>query len=104
MVDGLNSTSALSMESPILGEGLDYVPMLEPHIVEEYCHWLRVHRLWGQLSELALQDLARSLHFLKVDAETPIYRINQPPIGLYLLKTGDVEISRQSDLNKALIR
>jgi transcriptional regulator with AAA-type ATPase domain len=104
MVYALDSTSALSIECPPLGADLDAFPLFDAKTLEECCHWLRVHRLWGNLSDLALQDLARSLHLLKIKAGTLIYQANQPTIGLYLLKSGEVEIYRLSSIGKSLIR
>lgn len=96
--------SVLTMECPPLGAGLDGLPIADKAAVEECCNWLKFHRLWGQLPDLALQDIARSLHLLKVEPRTSIYQTNQPAIGLYLLKWGAVEIYRLSSIGKSLIR
>jgi transcriptional regulator with AAA-type ATPase domain len=104
MVYGCDSTSALSIEYPTLGADLDGLPLLETHELEQCCNWLKSHRLWGQLSDLARQNLVRSLHLVTVKAATPIYQANQEAIGLYLLKSGEVEVYGLSDLGKSLIR
>lgn len=62
----------------------------------ECSNWLSFHRLWGQLSAEALQDLAQSLQVFRVDPQTLIYQEGQPATGLYLLKWGAVEIYRLS--------
>lgn len=95
---------ALTMECPPVGAGLDGLPIADTAAVEECCHWLKFHRFWGQLPDLALQDIARSLHLLKVEPRRSIYQTNQPAIGLYLLKWGAVEIYRLSSIGKSLIR
>ncbi len=87
-----------------MGAGLEGLPPLDLDVVEECGNWLRFHRLWGQLSDRALQDIARSLHLLKVEADTIIYQANQPAIGLYLMKWGAVEIYRISSIGKSQIR
>ncbi|MCU0546000.1 MAG: hypothetical protein MUE44_28180 [Oscillatoriaceae cyanobacterium Prado104] len=96
MVSTLGSPSTLPVECPPLGTGLDGLPLPDPAAVEECCNWLKFNRLWGQLPDLALQDIARSLHLLEVEPRTFIYQTNQPAIGLYLLKWGAVEIYRLS--------
>ena len=58
----------------------------------------------GLLPEPARQDLARSLHLLKVKPGTLIYREGQPSLGLYLLKWGAVEVNRLSPIGQSLIR
>ncbi|MEB3309338.1 MAG: cyclic nucleotide-binding domain-containing protein [Snowella sp.] len=104
MVSRLDSISALRSDNFPLGAGLEELPNLTENELAESKQWLKSHRLWGQLSETALQDLARSLHVLTVKAGTPIFRANQPIIGLYLIKSGEVEIYRLSALGKSLIR
>ncbi|MEH1866312.1 MAG: cyclic nucleotide-binding domain-containing protein [Nostoc sp.] len=104
MVSTLSSPSTLPVECPPLGTGLDGLPLADTSASEECCNWLRFHRFWGQLPDIALQDIARSLHPLKVEAGTLIYQTNQSAIGLYLLKWGAVEIYRLSPIGKSLIR
>ncbi|MGF1604497.1 MAG: sigma 54-interacting transcriptional regulator [Thermosynechococcaceae cyanobacterium] len=62
--------------------------------------WLSFHRLWGELKAETLWSLARSLQLLKVESGTEIYRDDQAPVGLYLLKWGSVEIYRLSPVGK----
>jgi transcriptional regulator with AAA-type ATPase domain len=103
MVSTLNSLSLSPSELP-LGEGLEGLPHPDLDATEECCNWLRFHRLWGQLPDRTLQDIARSLHLLKVEAGTIIYQANQPAIGLYLMKWGAVEIYRTSLIGRSQIR
>jgi len=84
--------------------GLEGLPPNDLALIEERCNWLRFHRLWGLLPEPARQDLARSLHLLKVKPGTLIYREGQPSLGLYLLKWGAVEVNRLSPIGQSLIR
>ncbi len=84
--------------------GLEGLPPKDFALIEACFNWLRFHRLWGQLPEPAQQDLARSLHLLKVEPGTLIYREGQPSLGLYLLKWGAVEVDRLSPIGKSLIR
>jgi hypothetical protein len=72
MVSTLNSLSLSPSELP-LGEGLEGLPHLNLDVAEECGNWLKFHRLWGQLPDRALQDIARSLHLFKVEAGTIIY-------------------------------
>ncbi len=104
MVSTLDSPSTLPIKCSPLGAGLDGLPIPDADTAEECCNWLKFHRLWGQLPDLALQDIARSLHLLKVEPGTLIYQMDQPVIGLYLLKWGAVEIYRLSPIGKSLIR
>lgn len=64
--------------------------------VRERSDWLSFHRIWGQLSQEAIDAIAQSLQPLKVEADTEIYRQEIEPVGLYFLKWGSVEIYRQS--------
>lgn len=68
--------------------------------VSECYNWLSFHRVWGELQERPLKAIARSLQLLKVEQGTEIYRENQAPVGLYLLKWGTVEIYRLSLVGK----
>lgn len=81
MVLTLDSPSALPVECPPLGAGLDDLPIPDADAAEECCNWLRFYRLWGQLPDLALQDIARSLHLLKVEPGTFIYQTDRPAIA-----------------------
>ncbi|APD47155.1 MULTISPECIES: cyclic nucleotide-binding domain-containing protein [unclassified Synechococcus] len=84
--------------------GLEGMPAQEESRIQEYSNWLQFHRLWGQLPDLARKELARSLHLLRVEAGTLIYREGQSSLGLYLLKWGAVEIQRLSPIGQSLIR
>ncbi len=94
----------VDLEDPPLGMGLEGLPDQDLALFEEWCNWLQFHRLWGQLSESVRQDLARSLHLLKVKPGTVIYREGQPAIGIYLVKWGSVEVNRLSPIGQSLIR
>jgi transcriptional regulator with AAA-type ATPase domain len=87
-----------------LGTGIEGLPKLDELAIADSSNWLKEHRLWGELPERVLQDIARSLHLLKVEAGTPIYYSDRPVIGLYLLQSGEVEIYRMSPIGKYLIR
>lgn len=102
MVSIINSPS-LSSLVPTLGAGIEGLPQLELDAESEYVNWLRFDRLWGQLGDRALQDIARSLHLFKVEAGTIIYQADQPVIGLYLMKWGAVEIYRISSIGSLAI-
>jgi transcriptional regulator with AAA-type ATPase domain len=104
MTSTINSLSLSSAKHPPLGAGLEGLPPLDLEVAEEYCNWLRFHRLWGQLPDRTLQDIARSLHLLKVAANTIVYQVDQPAIGLYLMKWGAVEIYRTSLIGRSQIR
>lgn len=104
MVSTINSLSLSSSEYLPLGAGIEGLPHLNLDVAEECGNWLKFHRLWGQLPDLTLQDIARSLHLFKVEAGTIIYQANQPAIGLYLMKWGAVEIYRVSSIGKSQIR
>jgi transcriptional regulator with AAA-type ATPase domain/ferredoxin len=104
MVSTINSLSLSASEQPSLGAGLEDLPQPDLEAETECCNWLRFHRLWGQLPDRTLQDIARSLHLFKVEAGTIIYQANQPAIGLYLMKWGAVEIYRVSSIGKSQIR
>ncbi|MGK7902491.1 MAG: sigma 54-interacting transcriptional regulator [Hormoscilla sp.] len=69
----------------------------------ECVDWLSFHRIWGQLSDDAIEAIARSLQLLKIPLETEIYRQEQSAVGLYLLKWGSVEIYRHSLVGKTHI-
>lgn len=73
-------------------------------IVSELQTWLIFHRLWGQLPPDALKAIAQSLYPFRVDAQTAIYREAQTSLGVYVVKWGSIEISRQSIIGKSLIR
>jgi len=104
MVSTINSLSLSALEHPSLGAGLEDLPQPDLEAEAECCNWLRFHRLWGQLPDRTLQDIARSLHLFKVEAGTIIYQTNQPAIGLYLMKWGAVEIYRTSLIGRSQIR
>jgi transcriptional regulator with AAA-type ATPase domain len=63
--------------------------------------WLSFHRVWGQLSDAALQGIARHILAFKTEADTCIYEQNQSPIGFYLLKWGAVELYRRSPIGRS---
>ncbi|NJM65711.1 MAG: cyclic nucleotide-binding domain-containing protein [Acaryochloris sp. RU_4_1] len=73
---------------------------VENQTISECYNWLSFHRVWGELKERPLKAIARSLQLLKVGQGTEIYRENQAPAGLYLLKWGTVEIYRLSLVGK----
>ncbi|MEA5477902.1 cyclic nucleotide-binding domain-containing protein [Pseudanabaena galeata UHCC 0370] len=104
MVSTINLLSLSASEHPSLGAGLEDLPQPDLEAEAECCNWLRFHRLWGQLPDRTLQDIARSLHLFKVEAGTIIYQTNQPAIGLYLMKWGAVEIYRTSLIGRSQIR
>lgn len=104
MISLPHSLSPVDLDHHPLGTGLEGLPADDLALIEACCNWLRFHRLWGQLPEPARQDLARSLHLLKVEPGTLIYREGQPSLGLYLLKWGAVEVNRLSPIGKSLIR
>lgn len=104
MISTINSLSLSSSKHPTLGAGLEGLPPLDLDVAEECGNWLRFHRLWGQLPDRTLQEIARSLHLFKVEAGTIIYQANQPAIGLYLMKWGAVEIYRTSLIGRSQIR
>ena len=69
----------------------------------ECSNWLSFHRVWGELHDQTLQEIAQSLQLLKVSSGTEIYREGQSPVGLYLLKWGAVEIYHLSPVGKTHI-
>ncbi|AFY48639.1 sigma-54 interacting regulator,cyclic nucleotide-binding protein [Nostoc sp. PCC 7524] len=74
------------------------------HDVADCGSWLSVHQIWGQLPPEALQAIANSFHYFRVAPQTLIYQEGQTPTGLYLLKSGKVEIFRESLIGQLLIR
>jgi transcriptional regulator with AAA-type ATPase domain len=76
----------------------------DDRVIAEYREWLGSQRIWSSLPENAMQAIARSFHSFSVIPETLIYQEGQTPIGLYLLKSGKVEIFRQSPIGKFSIR
>ena len=69
----------------------------------ECADWLSFHRVWGRLSDRAIEEIARSLKLLKTQPNTEIYRQGLEAAGLYLLKWGSVEIYRDSPIGKTHI-
>ncbi|QKQ75335.1 hypothetical protein FBB35_20365 [Nostoc sp. TCL240-02] len=65
-------------------------------VVEDCQNWLSFHPVWGELPVEALQAIAQSFHCFGVEPQTLIYQEGQTPIGLYLLKSGTVEIFQRS--------
>ncbi|WP_199336373.1 cyclic nucleotide-binding domain-containing protein [Nostoc sp. FACHB-110] len=72
--------------------------------VDECGNWLLVHPIWGKLPVDALKALASSFYYFEVEERKLIYQEKQTPIGLYLLKSGKVEIFRKSLIGQSLIR
>ena len=73
-------------------------------IIAECQQWLTQHQEWGKLPAEIDQEIAHSLLYLQVDQQTLIYQEGQTPIGLYFLKSGTIEIFRQSANGRSLIR
>ncbi|WP_200324799.1 sigma 54-interacting transcriptional regulator [Sphaerospermopsis aphanizomenoides] len=73
-------------------------------VVENFHNWLSIHQVWGQLPVDALEAIAQSFHYFSVEPQTLIYQEGQTPIGLYLLKSGTVEIFKRSLIGQLLIR
>lgn len=71
--------------------------------IVERSNWLSFHRIWGQLSDRAIQAIAQSLQTIEVAANGEIYRQGLQPVGFYLLKWGSVEIYRLSLVGKTHI-
>lgn len=94
------STPNETLRSIPLQPEANHVQMQEKQAVAECYNWLSFHRVWGQLQERSLKAIARSLQLIKVEPGTEIYRENQAPVGLYLLKWGTVEIYRLSLVGK----
>jgi len=88
MVSVFPSPHPSGLDHRPLGMGLEGMPAQEESRIQEYSNWLQFHRLWGSLPDLARKELARSLHLLRVEAGTLIYREGQSSLGLYLLKWG----------------
>ncbi len=70
----------------------------------EFSQWLSLQPPWQQLAAEVLQAIAQCLSCFRVAPHTLIYQEGQTPIGLYLLKSGTVEIFRQSLIGQSLIR
>lgn len=95
-----NNNAHLSNQLPLRA-----APPSEPdeEALQCCCDWLSFHRLWGELSDEAIEALAQSLQAIAVEPNTEIYRQGQQPVGLYLLKWGSVEIYRHSLVGKTHI-
>jgi len=91
-------TLPLQPSSPISRENQNQ------QLVKECCEWLRFHRIWGKLSDQALQALTQCFQLLKLSAGTEIYCEEQKPVGIYLVKWGSVEIYRLSIIGKSHIQ
>jgi polyferredoxin/CRP-like cAMP-binding protein len=76
---------------------------LDTPAIEDCTNWLSFHRVWGQLSNKAIEAIAQSLQVFQVEANTEIYRQETKPLGLYLLKWGSVEIYRSSAVGRTHI-
>ncbi len=102
-IDSSIQESLTQQPLPLIVDALNKVTFDDKAV--EYC-WdcLSVHQVWGQLSSETLQAIAESFHCFCVEPQTLIYQEGQTPIGLYLLKSGKVEIFRQSLLGQSLIR
>lgn len=87
-----------------LGADIASAVMADDNFVTECTHWLRFHRLWGQLSPEILQAIAESFYCFRVEPQTLIYQEGHPLTGLYLVKWGSVEVYRLSPIGKSLIR
>ncbi len=98
------TSSALAGRSEPLGTDAVKSIELDEQAVEECDRWLSFHRVWGQLSETTLSEIAQSFQLFRIAPATHIYQEEQHPIGLYLLKWGTVEIYRRSLIGKSLIR
>jgi transcriptional regulator with AAA-type ATPase domain/NAD-dependent dihydropyrimidine dehydrogenase PreA subunit len=72
--------------------------------LENLNQWLRNQRIWLNLAENTLKALACAFSSFQVSTDTLIYQEGQTPIGLYLLKSGKVEIFQKSPLGKLSIR
>lgn len=70
---------------------------------ESILDWFRLQLLWCHLPEVVLRSLIHSLQSFTVEPQTPIYREDQTPVGLYLLRSGTVEIVRRSPIGQSLI-
>lgn len=96
--------SATALEQP-LPDSCDYLDSdSSDQILVECQQWLNKHQDWGKLPADILQAIAHSLHYFQVDSQDLIYQEGQTPIGLYFLKSGMVEIFRQSAIGRSLIR
>lgn len=78
-------------------------PTFKEDRIQNQLDWLTFHRLWGQLPELLLFDLARMQVLLKVGSGELVYEEGQKPQGLYWLKWGTIEIYRQSLMGRSHI-
>ncbi len=106
-----NSTNAPTSDLAILSNqplplGTDKVvdSNNDRQTIQETTDWLSFHHLWGQLPRNVLQAIAESFYNFEVEAGTSIYQEGQLPIGLYLLRSGTVEIFRQLSIGKSSIR
>ncbi|MBD2663069.1 sigma-54 interaction domain family [Richelia sinica FACHB-800] len=72
--------------------------------VQNFYHWLNLHQVWGKLPADAKDAIAQSSHYLQVAPQTLIYQEGQTPTGVYLLKSGTVEIFQSSPIGQLLIR
>ncbi len=106
MTKSLQSESVLvnPEQSLPLGNALTTIVALNEHSVLECNNWLSSHRLWGQLPGQILTAIAQSFNYFHLEPQTLIYQEGQKNIGLYLLKSGTVEIQRLSPIGKSLIR
>lgn len=91
-------TRPLQPASPISGENQNQ------QLVKECCESLKLDRLWGKLGDEALQALTQCFQLLQLEAGTEIYYEDQTPVGIYLLKSGSVEIYRLSLMGKSHIQ
>ena len=102
-LDIFSSGSMLPLPDQPLPLKIDRAIASDEQVMAEYSSWLSGQRVWESLPESALQALVRSLYYFQIEPQTLIYREGQTPIGLYLLKSGKVEIFRESPIGKTSI-
>jgi polyferredoxin/CRP-like cAMP-binding protein len=95
---------ALAAPPAVLGADSASAIATDQQFIAEASRWLTLHRVWGQLPPDLVRAIAQCLSLFRVEAKTFIYQQGQPPLGLYWLKWGTVEIFRQSPIGKSLIR
>lgn len=102
----IDSTGALQNQAVVLisDQPLPALIDVDQKNITDCGGWLNVHQIWGHLPQVALQAIAQSFHDFAVEPQTLIYQEGQTPIGLYLLKSGQVEIFRKSLIGQSLIR
>jgi len=73
-------------------------------VITQITQWLGNQPIWHNLPPLILEAIANSLSCFEVTPDTGIYEEGHTPKGLYILKSGMVEIFKLSPLGKLFVK